>query len=389
MTPVPQPSKRRPDESPAAASLTSGEERALPSLAVERQRIALADALEASHTLTMDELIGRAGDTLREFARYATAARETRQQRDMARAEVRRVAEAGRIALNMCQDRAEGYLTERDEATAELADRNRQLNEIRDALGVDGTWNPVHVVEQWRREIQRLRNVEADRARIARSLSAEVDRLRTELAQLHAQNIQGHRELQYAVLRLLEKAGGSVRFTPKDLLADMPGGFTSMPDVDGGITLALWGAASETHTASSNATAMIPIWQEFFEARWLVSVASEHEPDNHWSGWTDVDADARRGVVELGGVEYTPAEARSLAEALRQAADHAEQFGHGVARVLFDLTIAGRWPEIDHLPVETQRAVRDALRAAADRYRNQQAPRHAHGNTQASNDGTQ
>lgn len=118
---------------------------------------------------------------------------------------------------------------------------------------------------------------------------------------------------------------------------------------------------------------LIPIWQEFFDARWFVSVASTTQPDDPWSGWTDVDADARRGVVELDGIEYSPTEARALAEALRLAAEHAETFGSRVGNLLVELTGAGRFREIDHLPIEQQRAIRDALRAAGERYRTGQA----------------
>lgn len=120
---------------------------------------------------------------------------------------------------------------------------------------------------------------------------------------------------------------------------------------------------------------LIPIWQDTFTARWLVSTASDADPsgEDYWSGWTDVDADALRGVVELNGVEYTPAEARNMAEAFRQAADHAERFGTRAAWVIDSLRDGGAMPEIDHLPVEVQRIFRDALRSVADRYRKQQA----------------
>jgi hypothetical protein len=120
---------------------------------------------------------------------------------------------------------------------------------------------------------------------------------------------------------------------------------------------------------------VIAIWQTDFAARWLVPVASELDENDHWSGWTDVDADGRTGKVEVAGVEYTPAEAREFAKALGYAADHAERFGHNVATVLTQMTFGEAWPEIDHLPVETQRAVRDALRAASERYRKQQGSR--------------
>ncbi|MBP2331267.1 hypothetical protein JOF56_011652 [Kibdelosporangium banguiense] len=118
---------------------------------------------------------------------------------------------------------------------------------------------------------------------------------------------------------------------------------------------------------------LTPIWQEDWHARWMFTVASERQDDDPYSGWVDIDADARRGVVEINGVDYTPTEARNYAEALRQAADHAERFGHRTAAMLFDLTCAGRLPEIAHLPSEQQFAIREALRAAGDRYRKGQA----------------
>jgi hypothetical protein len=114
---------------------------------------------------------------------------------------------------------------------------------------------------------------------------------------------------------------------------------------------------------------LIPIWEHDANARWLVSIASDRAEGNDWSGWTDVDADAIDGTVEHAGVVMTPPEARNLAEALRQAADHAEHFGHARASFLTSLTGVGHLPELDDLPVETQRALRDALRAAAERYR--------------------
>lgn len=114
---------------------------------------------------------------------------------------------------------------------------------------------------------------------------------------------------------------------------------------------------------------LIAIWQEYFEAKWMVSVASTREPNEAWSGWADVNADARRGVVDADGVEYTPSEARALAEAYRAAAQHAETFGRRVGALLYDLTSAGTFPEISHLPAAQQSEIRDALRAAGDRYR--------------------
>lgn len=54
---------------------------------------------------------------------------------------------------------------------AERDDLRRQMAEIRAALRVDGSWNPVHVVEQWAAEIPRL--------------IAERDSVRAEIAACH------------------------------------------------------------------------------------------------------------------------------------------------------------------------------------------------------------
>jgi len=118
---------------------------------------------------------------------------------------------------------------------------------------------------------------------------------------------------------------------------------------------------------------LIPIWQDTFSARWMITVAHELEEGNPWAGWIDVDSNARRGVVEFAEYQFTPDEARNLADALMRAAVHAETFGHRVDGLLFELTCPGTFPEISHLPIETQRAVRGAMRTAGHRYREQQA----------------
>lgn len=106
-------------------------------------------------------------------------------------------------------------------------------------------------------------------------------------------------------------------------------------------------------------------------AEWWCTVESESDPEDPWQGWVSAVSDARRGVVRLeyADGEFTPAEARLLADALRQAANHAEHFGRVAGAFLFGLTMGGHFPEIDHLPTEQQRAIRDALRKAGDRYR--------------------
>jgi hypothetical protein len=116
---------------------------------------------------------------------------------------------------------------------------------------------------------------------------------------------------------------------------------------------------------------VIPIWQDGLCARWMVSVESDRDPtgEDYWSGWFDVDGDARSGLVEIAAAELTPQEARNLARALLAAADHAESYVHRRCEEIHRLTEGGAWPELDVMPIETQVAVRDALRAAARRER--------------------
>jgi hypothetical protein len=116
---------------------------------------------------------------------------------------------------------------------------------------------------------------------------------------------------------------------------------------------------------------LIPIWCDQLCARWMVSVESDRDPtgEDYWSGWFDVDGDARSGLVEIAATELTPAEARNLAQALLAAADHAESYVQRRCEEIHRLTEMGSWPELDALPIETQVAVRDALRAAARRER--------------------
>ncbi|GAB3376384.1 DUF6011 domain-containing protein [Amycolatopsis echigonensis] len=118
---------------------------------------------------------------------------------------------------------------------------------------------------------------------------------------------------------------------------------------------------------------IVPIWQENPCARWMVFAPSHDVNDG--SGWdagvVDIDADARTGTVEIGGDQYTAAEARAIAQAIFSAADHAERFATRSASLLFELTGAGQFPEIDGLPTEQQRVIRGALQAAGDRWRKQ------------------
>lgn len=106
-------------------------------------------------------------------------------------------------------------------------------------------------------------------------------------------------------------------------------------------------------------------------AEWWCLVESDSDPEDAWAGWVQVVANARRGVVRMEHAdgELTPAEARQLADALRQAADHAEHYGHLVGAFFSSLTMGGHFPEIDHLPTEQQCAIRDALRKAGGRFR--------------------
>ncbi len=131
-------------------------------------------------------------------------------------------------------------------------------------------------------------------------------------------------------------------------------------------------SAPETNPERSE---VIPIWQEYSYARWLVAVASEHDEQNPWSGWLDIDADARTGLVEACGVEFTADEARVAARALMAAADHVEMFVDRATAPLFELVCPGGWPEIDHLPPETQAMIRDAVHAASRRIRARHFPR--------------
>jgi hypothetical protein len=117
--------------------------------------------------------------------------------------------------------------------------------------------------------------------------------------------------------------------------------------------------------------AVIPISCDQLCAKWLVSVESDRDPtgEDYWSGWFDVDGDARSGLVEIAATELTPEEARNLARALMAAADHAESYVQRRCEEIHRLAHGGAWPELDALPIETQVAVRDALRAAARRER--------------------
>lgn len=60
-------------------------------------------------------------------------------------------------------------------------------------------------------------------------------------------------------------------------------------------------------------------------ATWYVPVDSDLDPVSPHSGWTTLHADADAHTVALDdGTELTVAEARGYADAVRQAADHAE-----------------------------------------------------------------
>lgn len=122
---------------------------------------------------------------------------------------------------------------------------------------------------------------------------------------------------------------------------------------------------------------MFRVCEEDAVAEWWCSIESDSDPEDAWAGWIQVVSNARRAMVRMEHAdgELTPAEARQLADALRQAADHAEHFGRLAGVFLVSLTYGGHFPEIDHLPTEQQCAIRDALRKAGCRYREAGASR--------------
>lgn len=124
-----------------------------------------------------------------------------------------------------------------------------------------------------------------------------------------------------------------------------------------------------TEVVDPPAPELIPIWQDTAEARWMVTHSAARVAEDYWSGWIDVDANARTAEVEFYGEIFTPGEARLLAQALMAAAGHAEDFYQRQANMLFELTTSGGWPELSGLPTEQQRVVRDLLRATEGRVR--------------------
>lgn len=105
-------------------------------------------------------------------------------------------------------------------------------------------------------------------------------------------------------------------------------------------------------------------------ASWMVPVVSTTDPEDPWSGYHEVNANAVTGLVEHGEDTYTPAEARAVADAWRRAADHAEEFGSRAAAIIDEVATGGHLSAvIGHLPDAEQAVVRTTLREIATRYR--------------------
>lgn len=111
--------------------------------------------------------------------------------------------------------------------------------------------------------------------------------------------------------------------------------------------------------------ALIPLHQGWLTS-WLVSVESEMDPEDYHAGWKHVHADARGRTVELDAEVYSPAEARNLAMALLQAADHAESYAYTVMGVL-DGERPNGYPAWPGATTEQTRAVHKWIEHAHDR----------------------
>lgn len=98
-----------------------------------------------------------------------------------------------------------------------------------------------------------------------------------------------------------------------------------------------------------------------YHATWAVRHAETLEPGEPLSGWLDVQGDSTRRLVELGGCELEPEEARALAQALVLAAGHAEDYPLSVCRVINDLRSGNLSDRMGDQPNEVKRAAHDAV----------------------------
>jgi hypothetical protein len=131
---------------------------------------------------------------------------------------------------------------------------------------------------------------------------------------------------------------------------------------------------TENETTTPYVPEMIPLSQGW-RTDWLVSVESEMDPDNYHAGWNTISADAYSGKVEDNGQELSPTEARNMAMAYLQAADHAEHYGHTVMSVLSNEQgwVAADCPDMSNTE---SRAVHGWINKAHNRaYRNGHAER--------------
>lgn len=111
---------------------------------------------------------------------------------------------------------------------------------------------------------------------------------------------------------------------------------------------------------------MIPLHQGAM-TQWIVSVASECDDEDPWSGWINVHADARAKTVEVCEWELTPEEATNLAHALLQAAEHARHYFVYAASIVSDQQMSVPFDIGFDAPVEQSRAVHGWLGKALGR----------------------
>jgi hypothetical protein len=112
---------------------------------------------------------------------------------------------------------------------------------------------------------------------------------------------------------------------------------------------------------------MIPLWKGW-ATEWLVSIESEaaQDPDDPYVGWSFVRSDARSRRVELDSTDLSPTEARNLAAALMQAADHAEHYADQIVGMLnceSEMITA----DLSDFPLESHGTVHEWVRRALGR----------------------